>query len=365
MVVSFPHIGSLSVALESFLGEVGVKVIVPPPVSKATLDIGVRYSPETVCLPFKFMLGTYVQSLEAGADTLLTCGGSGPCRLGLYSPVHQNILRDLGYRFTMVTVEPGIAGLWQAFRSIVPLRRWASFTTAYRLAEAKLFALDETEGLARWLRPREQWQGAADKLHEYGVELIRSAAHSKEVRAVVQNLRKMGMAWAADSGEQPIRIGLAGEFYLTSEPYANRRLISRLGRLGVEVEPVLTLGDYLRRHRLAGTAARREERTLLQAAYPYLGHTVGGHGMESVGAAAMSSNFDWEGLIHVRPFTCMPEVIACHVMPEALRNSGVPLLALAFDEQTAEEGIGTRVEAFVELLRMRRREMSEMGARNG
>ena len=52
--VSFPHMGSYCVPIEYlFTRGVGVDYVTPPPITRRTLEIGSRYSPDTVCAPFK------------------------------------------------------------------------------------------------------------------------------------------------------------------------------------------------------------------------------------------------------------------------------------------------------------------------
>ncbi|WP_338013877.1 hypothetical protein [Desulforamulus profundi] len=51
-----------------------------PPAQQKTLDLGVQHAPEFACLPFKILLGTYLETIEMGANTLVTSGGHGPCR---------------------------------------------------------------------------------------------------------------------------------------------------------------------------------------------------------------------------------------------------------------------------------------------
>jgi len=59
MIISFPHMGALSIVLQALFTSLGRKVILPPAISKRTLELGVKYSPEAVCLPFKITLGNF------------------------------------------------------------------------------------------------------------------------------------------------------------------------------------------------------------------------------------------------------------------------------------------------------------------
>jgi benzoyl-CoA reductase/2-hydroxyglutaryl-CoA dehydratase subunit BcrC/BadD/HgdB len=62
-----------------------------------------------------------------------------------------------------------------------------------------------------------------------------------------------------------------------------------------------------------------------------------------------------DGLIHVAPFNCTPEIVAQSALVALQREKGVPVLNLSFDEQTARAGMLTRIEAFVDMVWTRKR----------
>ena len=37
-------------------------------------------------------MGSYLEAIEKGADTIVTTGGRGPCRAGLYGEIHKRNL---------------------------------------------------------------------------------------------------------------------------------------------------------------------------------------------------------------------------------------------------------------------------------
>ena len=353
MNVTFPHMGTLHIVLKALLTALGVRAVPPPPTSKTTLEIGARYSPETACLPFKTTLGNFIQALEAGADTILTCGGEGPCRLGYYAAVQRDILHDLGYKFDMIVIEPDLASVWQALRRLTP-RGLAPVWPAFRLAGAKLRALDAIEQAACRARPRAATADAVDTEHFRAVAAVDAAvtpaAAAGAVAALLRRLEALPVG-----GPEPLRVGLVGEIYVMLETCVNGDLIRRLGRMGVEVHPTMLLGDYVGTHILRDRAALRRSAAVVAAASPFLGHYVGGHGIKSVGHTAAMGRSGFAGIIHVFPFTCMPEVIAKNILPGVSEKAGIPVLSLAFDEQTGEAGTVTRLEAFVDLLRYRRK----------
>jgi predicted nucleotide-binding protein (sugar kinase/HSP70/actin superfamily) len=361
MTVTFPHMGTLHIVLKALLTTLGVRVVAPPPTSKATLEIGARHAPETACLPFKTTLGNFIQALEAGADTILACGGCGPCRLGYYAAVQRDILSDLGYKFAMLTVEPNLASVRQNIERLSP-GGWRRLWPALRLAGAKLGALDAIDRAACRARPLAQESAAVDAARIRAVAAVDAAASPAAAAAAVAPLLASFAALPAGNGIAPLRIGLVGEIYVMLESFVNGELIRTLGQMGVEVCPTMLLGDYVRTHILKFPSARRGAAAVHAAAAPYLGHYVGGHGIKSIGHTAAMARSGYDGIIHVLPFACMPEVIAKNILPAVSEQEGIPVLSLAFDEQSGAAGTITRLEAFVDLLRYRRKKQEPAAA---
>lgn len=51
------------------------KIMPPPKITKKTLELGSKYSPDFVCVPFKYNLGNFIEALENGANVLMQAGG--------------------------------------------------------------------------------------------------------------------------------------------------------------------------------------------------------------------------------------------------------------------------------------------------
>jgi len=62
-----------------------------------------------------------------------------------------------------------------------------------------------------------------------------------------------------------------------------------------------------------------------------------------------------DGMIHIFPFTCMPELVAQTILTKVQKDLDIPILTLVIDEHTAMGGVETRLEAFVDLLERRRK----------
>ena len=118
MKITFPHMGNVYIPLKCLFENLGLQVIPPPPCTKRTLELGITHSPEFACLPLKINIGNFIEALENGADTIVMAGGIGPCRFGYYGEVQREILKDLGFSFEMIILEPPKTHFFELLSSI-------------------------------------------------------------------------------------------------------------------------------------------------------------------------------------------------------------------------------------------------------
>ena len=106
-VISFPHMGNYYIPIKYLIENTTIcKVLVPPPITKKTISIGSKHSPDYVCVPFKYNLGNFIEALDKGANIILQAGGG--CRYGYYAELQEQILKDLNYEFEFINFKISI-----------------------------------------------------------------------------------------------------------------------------------------------------------------------------------------------------------------------------------------------------------------
>mgnify|MGYP000853800030 CR=1 FL=1 len=353
MKITYPHMGNLYIVVRALLTTLGLDVVLPPPTSRRTVELGVRYSPEFACFPFKLNLGNYLEARELGADTILMAGGVGPCRFGYYAEVQRQILSDLGSEMDMVVLEPpdvSYKELKEKIRHLVGDISWWKVIKAIRLAWYKARAIDAVEEKLLYLRPRVYEPHLLERYYHRALHEIDALSHRRAVQGAVRDFIKKVGSMPQRSGEV-LRVGLVGEIFTILEPTANYDLEKRLGLLGVEVTRSIWLSIWINEHLFGGLLRVSNEcRNDHHLAPPYLNSFVGGHGKETVGCTVGFAQRNYDGVIQVAPFTCMPEIVAHSVLPAVSKDYGIPVLTFYLDEQSGEAGIQTRLEAFVDLI---------------
>ncbi|MHB9094781.1 MAG: CoA protein activase, partial [Eubacteriales bacterium] len=189
MKITFPYMGTYHIAFKMLIEGLGHEAIVPPKPSKKTLTYGTQNSPEFACLPFKILLGSYLEAIELGAEMVITSGGAGPCRAGYYGVLHQKILQDLGYDTKIVVMESPFRNIFDflgKIRSVIGPSgvSWWTFGKVFRKAWEKLKVLDDIEFLSHQIRPFELKRGDTTNAFSKCLEIIDQAGTIPEINEV-------------------------------------------------------------------------------------------------------------------------------------------------------------------------------------
>ncbi|ATW24084.1 acyl-CoA dehydratase activase-related protein [Candidatus Formimonas warabiya] len=353
MKVTFPHMGNLHIVGKAVFESLGVDVVVPPPITKKTLRLGIEHSPEFACLPLKVNMGNFIEAAELGADTIVMSGGVGPCRFGYYAQVQREILQDIGLHYEIIVVEPPDTHFSELIKKIKYLSNnkplW-QVVKAIRFGWVKARAIDVVEQKVQKIRARECVKGEADTIYLRALNEIDQAKTFQDVQAVQKNtLRELDQI-LLDQNKKVLKIAIIGEIYTILEPFVNLDIEKHLGRLDVEVSRSIYLSEWVNDHLFMGLARIRSMKEAAKLAPPYLRHFVGGHGQETVGSTVRYAQEGYHGAIQLAPLTCMPEIVAQSILPVVSEKESIPVMTIYFDEQSGEAGMRTRLEAFVDLL---------------
>jgi predicted nucleotide-binding protein (sugar kinase/HSP70/actin superfamily) len=355
MRIGIPHMGSLYIALKSLFERLNVDYIAPPLTTQRTLSLGVKYSPEGLCIPFKLTLGNMIEVAELGADTIIMPGSYGTCRLGYYARTQAQILHDLGYDIEMVQLgvsEQKFFGLLKIIKRLANNAPWPRIISALRFGIKKMNTLDRIERAVQKVRAIEMVKGTANQVYTKALDAIDRADDYRKLKEVEAEYTEQLDRIDRNPEAKPLIVGITGEFYVVLEPFSNFDVESELGKLGVEVRRTTFTSEWMKFSLFLNPLGINEKDRIHKAALPYLKRDIGGDGWESVGEKVLHSK-EYDGLIHLAPFTCMPEIIAQNIMPRTRED--IPVLTIICDEQITKTGMLTRLEAFVDLLERKRR----------
>ncbi len=357
--VAFPHMGTISIAWAAGMRKIGVEPFVPPYTSKKTLSYGTKNSPEAICLPYKLILGNFIEAIEGGADYVAMITSPGICRLGEYGNNIYTTLKDLGYNanYIELSLYDGIKGLYKFLKELSGKNDPILIMRSINITIRKIFAIDDLDKALSYYRAREIKYGDAEKNYKKALKLIDKADTTKELGKAYDKALKEIEKTEIDENKEVLHVDLTGEIFLVNDEFSNQNIERELGRMGVQTRRSLTVGSFLK-DAIIPKAFQNKETHLQRAermAKPYLMRDIGGDALECVSDVVFADKKGKDGIIHISPFTCMPEIMSQNIFPTIRGDHEIPILPLIMDEQTGRAGYITRLEAFVDLMRRKKR----------
>jgi predicted nucleotide-binding protein (sugar kinase/HSP70/actin superfamily) len=296
----------------------GWEVVLSPPTGRSMIEQGVRLSPSELCLPVKAFLG-HAAGLKDKVDALflprIVC--TKVTRDWFFGCPKAIALPDLTravFDSLPVSVEPILDGQIRtdeaSFRAAVSgMGRRADIRSAY--ASASAAALTATQ------RTREQ----GSPLHMFSEQ--RTMVEAPENR----------------DGKSTVRIGVVGHSYLLFDSGLSLAVLDKVREAGAI--PVVVFP----------TEAEIKSESQRDVALNWY------YELELLAAARRLLEFEKvDGLLLVASFACGTGAVTNELIQrEAVHGHGIPTILVLLDEHTGEAGLITRVESFIDLLRLRKR----------
>ena len=358
-IIAWPRMGRIDIPLKALVVSLGAKVIIPPANSNKALEMGVKNSIEGICLPYKLNLANYIQALDKGANTLMMFQAPGSCRLGNYTKMAQKTLKSMGYEFDMVIfdmyqskMKQTLQAFWHVTHCLNPWKYYKGFSLGFN----KFFAIDTAEKLLFYTRPREINKGDAEKCYDKWLKITdetNSVWEAKKLKKkIIEDFKKIPI----DKNKEVPVVYLIGEFFVLLDPYTNQNIEKELGEMGVEVQRQIMFSDWLEHVLKPSIFYHRESHRERSVRYAekYMKRAIGGECIETIGDTVYAAKHGIDGIIHISPFSCMPEIVAQNILPKVSREEDIPVMSLVLDEQTGKAGYITRIEAFIDLVKRKK-----------
>jgi predicted nucleotide-binding protein (sugar kinase/HSP70/actin superfamily) len=356
MKISFPHMGYLNIPILNLFRNLGIEAVEAPPISGRTVALGTRNSPEGVCLPYKINMGNFLESIEQGADTLVTICGAGKCRMGFYNAVQKiGLANNKQIQLYTINTDHLFNELYRFLCMAAKHSSRISVLQNIALTVKTLKVLDDINNAKNDYAARSNNPGEMIRLFNESVAKIAQCQNFNEIRQIKDSFISQMQASFSPADTHPPQIIMLGEFYTLMEPYVNYGLENFLAKQGIAVRKPIHTGEWAYSKMFMQTLGLyNEEKKDLAKARPYLNYHVGGEGLASVGNALWGAQNSYDGIIHLYPFGCMPEIVAQYALQNIAADYNIPLLSLSLDEHASEVGVITRVEAFIDCIKRKR-----------
>ena len=348
--VAFPRYAEYNSALK-YLLENGLQVgcVLPPPLSDRTLELGAKHSPDFVCTPFKILLGSMIESLECGANTLLMAYGI--CKLGYYGELQEQILRDLGYEFDFINLETFNTGKKRAFinmaKAVNPRVNMAKCTAVFFEALHMGEHLDEIT--AEYYRNCgfAEDRRAYQNIYKNFINEMYHAGNALHIEHAYRETKKAMLEQKINKPANPLRVGITGDFYTAMDAFSNGNVEQRLADMGVEVHRWMNVTNRMLHY--------PGEKNMNIKIKDYCRYEMGPNSTANIWAAKKYAEEGFDGVLHVKAAACTPEIDIMPVLQNISKDYKMPILYLTYDSQTSDVGLVTRLEAFYDMIAMRKK----------
>lgn len=305
---------------KTFFEELGLEVVLSSPTSKNILDAGVKEAVNDACIPIKIMHG-HVLDLKDKVDVIFLPRLVSVRKFGTETFCPKFLgLPDL--------VRAAIEGLPEIIDIRVDLKksRWELWRICRELGRrfgASFFRTMLAYGRALLVYRRYQRLLQQQYIPDEAIEILDGRLPDQR-----------------DNKPHEFVFAIVGYPYAIYDSFLNINLIRKLRELGVRI---LTAEMVPSRYLL------REAKKLPKNLFWYFSN-------RAVQAAWYFLHREKvDGIVHVTAFGCGPDAMVDRMIELEAKHSGqFPFLTLTIDEHTGEAGLETRVEAFVDMLRLRR-----------
>lgn len=343
--ITYPQLGNYSIAISYLLSKIlDDEVVVPPPITTKTAEIGSKYSPDFICTPFKYTLGTLIEGLELGADTLIQMGGG--CRYGYYHELQNQILSDLGYSFKLINLVNG--GKFISIKSLLNdyglnIKK-SKILKYFFITKKMIYYIDKIEDYIRKNRCYELEKDSFNNLEKEMLDRFFKCKGYFHLRKMYKYYFKRFKKLPRKKVERIIKVGLIGELYTLMEPYANYNIEQLLNDRGISVTRFTNVTYLMFKKK---KAVRRYLKKI------FIKYRMGADALDNIYHTKWLCEKKFDGIIHIKSSFCTPEIGAMPIIESICQEYDIPLIFFTMDMNTSETGIKTRIEAFCDMLEMR------------
>lgn len=317
-------------------------------ITDKTIEIGNKYSPNFVCTPFKYTLGTMIENLEIGANVLIQFGGG--CRYGYYSELQEKILRNLGYKFTFISlVSKGKTDYKLIYKKIKKIEpKLNVFKSLYYLL-ITIKMVKYMDKIDDFIRMNISFERIKNSYFNLNNKMLEDFIKSKSLIGLfIKYLKyKIKFKKIKTNKTKHYRVALIGELYTLMEPFANHNIEQILAKYPIKIKRYTNVYYLL-------FQKKNKSKKYLKYANEYIKYKLGADAHDNIGRTKYLCKHKYDGIIHIKSSFCTPEIGAMPIINKICNEYNVPVMFLTFDSSTSNVGVETRIEAFYDMMEMKK-----------
>lgn len=347
--IAFPMLTNYKIPIKFLFSHITKNEIIEiPNITSKTIELGNKYSPEFLCTPFKYTLGSLIESINLGADTLIQIGGG--CRYGYYYKLQETILKDLNYNvkfYNLITAgKSNIKHIYKTIKEIEP--KLNIFKSLYYLL-ITIRMVKYMDKIDKYIRSNIGF-GDYNEFINLKNEMLDSFYKTKnniDLTLKYFKYKKLFKKIKINKPKNCLKVGIIGELYTVMEPFSNYFLEKELASYNIEIKRFTNVNYLL-------FTKKKNIKKALKNTKEYMKyHLVADASCNVYWAKYLGIN-NYDGIIHIKSAFCTPEIEIMPILNKVAKDYNIPIMFMSFDANTSEVGIKTRVEAFVDMIEMRK-----------
>lgn len=308
---------------KTFFEELGAEVVVSDATSRKILDQGVKICVDEACLPVKLFHG-HVMYLKDKVDYLFIP------RLTSISE-NEYICPKFGGLPDMV--RNTIDGLPEIIDVEINLRKRSK--NIYKSAF-------EIGGI--FTNNKKKIRAALNK----AMKIYRDYCTHMQEGALASDILDKKFAVIRKQEKDMLNIVLIGHAYNIYDKFINMDTVNKLRKENVNIITIDMIDDDV-------INANAEE--LHKSMFWYFGRKAVGGVMDII------KREDIDGIIYMMAFGCGVDSFICDMVQRRVRSAGnIPFITITLDEHSGEAGMDTRLEAFIDMIKWRKKDESYIPA---
>jgi len=335
---------------KSFFENLGAEVIVSGSTNRRILDLGISNSVDEACLPVKVFLGHAV-SLINKVDYLFVPRFTSISKNEYICPefggIPDIVRRLLKKTDTTVLIDTEVNLLKS------PGASWkaAVETGRYLTGDLKLIKEAYQRAVKDYRAFREKIRNGALP-PDYILRFCSPARKSTDTIGQMKTFEQMKPFEQTRTFEQikkpHLKIAVIGHPYVVYDKYLSMDLLGKLNSSGVKIFTVEMAEE---------SAINIEAGNLRKPMFWNFGRKALGSSMH------FARNSRPDGFIYVTSFGCGIDSFVCNMIERRIRTMGdMPFITITLDEHSGEAGLNTRLEAFIDMIRWKKQNESNVSA---
>lgn len=348
--LSFPLMGDYDTPAYFLLSHIfNVDIIKPLKMTSKTIEIGSKYSPEAVCTPFKHTLGSMIESVEKGANVLIQYGGG--CRYGYYGEVQNEILKKLGYNVEVINlIIKGKIELKRIIKELKKVKLKPNILKTIYYLPLTFKMIKYMDIIDNYIRENVGFEIEKNSFINLKKQMLYDFKHAKGYINLYYKYRKYLRKFHKIKTNKPnnlLKVGIIGELYTIMEPSANYYLEKNLAKNNIQIKRFTNVYYLLKQK-------HKKKKKYLKYVSEYVKYPLGADALDNVARTKYLCENGYDGIIHIKSAYCTPEITVGPIVSKIASEYNIPIIFMTFEANTSEVGVKTRLEAFYDMLEMRK-----------